>query len=130
MKLHPGSQHRSALAATDHHSSLSRRRSQAGPSTSNRNGHVADMHTSRNAGALILILLLGAMLRPATAQSLLPDAPGELTADQQSGTSLSGTVTDPHGAYVANATVTLEDKATTTRRTLITDPTGSFTFTA
>jgi hypothetical protein len=88
------------------------------------------MHTSRNAGALILILLLGAMLTPATAQSLLPDAPGELAANQQSGTSLSGTVTDPHGAYVANATVTLEDKTTATRRTLATDPTGSFSFTA
>ena len=65
---------------------------QAWPSTWNLNGNVADMHTSRNASALLVILFLGAMLRPVMAQPLpvhiasntLPDAPGEQPADPQS----------------------------------------------
>jgi Carboxypeptidase regulatory-like domain len=91
------------------------------------------MYTSRTACALILIILLGAMLRPCKAQSpqaFFPDAPGEQPADQQSGAAISGTVTDPHGAYITGAIVTLEGKAPTPRQTLTTDLTGSFSFTA
>jgi hypothetical protein len=106
---------------------------QAGSSTWNLNGNKADMHTSRTAGALILIILLGAMLKPGVAQSFqgsLPDAPGEQAADQQSGGSISGTVTDPHGAYITGATLTLESKGPIATRTLTTDGTGSFNFAA
>src|ERR1700733_5227577 len=76
---------------------------QAEPSTRDLNGNKADMHTSRTAGALILIILLGAMLKPALSQSpqdSLPEAPGEQPSDQQSGASITGTVSDPHGAYI------------------------------
>jgi hypothetical protein len=91
------------------------------------------MHTSRTAGALILIILLGAMLKPGVAQSFqgsLPDAPGQQAANQQSGGSISGTVTDPHGAYITGATLTLESKNPIATRTLTTDGTGSFSFAA
>lgn len=91
------------------------------------------MPISRTAGALILIILLGAMLKPAIAQSpqdSLPEAPGEQTSNQQSGGSISGTVTDPHGDYITGATLTLESKDPIAARTLTTDSTGSFTFAA
>jgi hypothetical protein len=91
------------------------------------------MHISRTAGALILIILLGAMLKPAIAQSpqdSLPEAPGEQTSNRQSGGSISGTVTDPHGDYIIGATLTLESKDPIAARTLTTDDTGSFNFAA
>jgi hypothetical protein len=62
------------------------------------------------------------------ASDALPDAPGEQTSDQQSSASISGIVTDPHGAYILGATVTLEGKAPLPPRTLTTDDTGTFTF--
>jgi Carboxypeptidase regulatory-like domain len=99
------------------------------------------MHISRNAGALLLPLLLGTMLRSGPAQSLeghLPDAPSEQFAEQESTaqqttaqqSTVSGTVTDPHGAYIIGATVTLEGKDPGTRRTLTTGDAGSFSFTS
>jgi hypothetical protein len=91
------------------------------------------MYTLRNAGALILIILLSTMLRPAFSQSLqayLPDAPGEQTIEPQPAGSISGLVTDPHGAYVATATVTLQRKDNGTRRTSTTDEAGFFNFVA
>jgi hypothetical protein len=113
------------------------------------------MSISRNASALIVFVTLGAMWKPGTAQLVsvppkavssslfpapavedtlpltndtLPDAPGEQTPDQQSGASLSGTVTDPRGAYLPGATVTLEGPSPSLPLTLATDDTGSFTF--
>jgi hypothetical protein len=91
------------------------------------------MHTSRTVGALILIILLGAMLKPAFSQSpqdSLPEAPGEQASDRQSGGSITGTVTDPHGAYITGAPLTLECKNPIATRTLTTDSTGSFSFAA
>ena len=41
--------------------------------------------------------------------------------------SISGTVTDPQGAAVADAKVTVSNKATGTNQTLKTDSDGSFT---
>jgi hypothetical protein len=96
------------------------------------------MDTSRIAGALIVIFLLGAVQRPATAQPLplhvaaetLPDAPGEQSDDGQPSGAIHGTVTDPHGAYVQGATVTLESTNPSTQLKTTTDNFGSFSFSA
>lgn len=62
-------------------------------------------------------------------QENLPGAPGQQKADPQSGASIYGTATDPNGNVVVGALVTLEIEASKTKRTLLTDGTGSFNFT-
>jgi hypothetical protein len=65
----------------------------------------------------------------------LPDAPGLqsanlLSSDQQPTGSISGTVLDPSGAQVEGALVSIQFLDSRPQRTIATDATGSFTFTA
>ena len=58
----------------------------------------------------------------------LPDAPGWQAAQERAGRSLSGTVTDPHGAEVSGAQVTLSNGEGIGGRTLTSDGAGFFSF--
>jgi hypothetical protein len=67
--------------------------------------------------------------------SELPEAPGQqpfnlVSSDQQPTGSISGTVLDPSGAQVEGAFVSIQFVDSRPQRTLATDSTGSFTFTA
>jgi hypothetical protein len=82
--------------------------------------------------ALVLATLPGATLhaqsQPTVAYNDLPDAPQSETQQQTAG-SIMGTVTDPNGATVANATITLQSSDSATRRTATTDTNGFFNIT-
>ena len=58
----------------------------------------------------------------------LPDAPGWQVADEKSGRSISGTVTDMNGAEVRGAQVTLSSADAKTERNQTTDEAGFFSF--
>ena len=64
----------------------------------------------------------------AAGDSRLPDAPGFEAADQRTGRSLSGTVTDVNGAEVAGALVTLSSGDAGPERALRSDGNGFFSF--
>jgi len=71
----------------------------------------------------------------ATPDEELPDAPGQqssnfLGSDQQATGSISGTILDPSGAQVEGALVSIQFLDSRPQRTIATDPTGSFNFTA
>ena len=61
-------------------------------------------------------------------QSAVPDAPGQATTDRQTQGRIYGTVTDPQGNVVVEATVTLKAGSSNSQQTVLTDSSGSFTF--
>jgi hypothetical protein len=103
---------------------------------------VSEPHTQISAGlrlsAVTLVLfLLPALLRaqdsyalPPSPAATLPAAPTPATPVSQTPATLTGTVTDPSGAVVAGASVTLENTAAHARLTATTDASGIFTFLA
>lgn len=82
---------------------------------------VSIVHTVYFFGLPILWLAFTSGLAPAQAQS-------QLVAGQSSSGSIQGTVTDPSGAAVAGAVVTLILASSTVQRTTLTDNAGAFRF--
>jgi hypothetical protein len=91
----------------------------------------------RLSAVALLLLLVPAVLRAQESNSLaptpaatLPAAPSPAPPLPQTPATLTGTVTDPSGAVIPGASVTLENTAAHARLTATTDANGIFTFTA
>jgi hypothetical protein len=82
--------------------------------------------------AIVLAVLPGSTLHAQSQRTVayndLPDAP-QSANQQQSAASIMGTVTDPNGATVANATITLQSSSPATQRTATSDTNGFFNIT-
>jgi hypothetical protein len=91
----------------------------------------------RLSAVALLLLLAPAVLRaqesnalPEAPDATLSAAPAPPTSASQTPATLTGTVTDPSGAVISGASVTLENTSAHARFTATTDASGIFTFTA